>query len=194
MYSRLPEAKKGRIHSVVQKEFLSVVGDGESTLKSLFQKSERTRYHFDMVMAMYHDELEEVLPKGKRKELISIGNHCRGTTFLDGNHLITQKLVEVFDVIAKPIEGFYFGRFDLRVTNLDDLYQGENIKIMELNGVNSEPAHIYDPQMPLFKAYKVMFKHWGIIYRISSINHRNGVPFEPLWKTVKTVRKHIKSK
>ncbi len=194
MYSRIPGAKRGNIHSVVQKEFLTVVGNGKSTLKELFQTNDRTLYHYDMLLEMYYEELKIVLDYGEKKELISIGNHCRGTTFLNGNHLISQKLVAVFDSIAKPIEGFYFGRFDLRVSSLDDLYQGDNIKIMELNGTNSEPAHIYDPNMSLFEAYRVLFHHWGIIYRISSINHQNGVPFEPLWKTVNTVIQHIKSK
>lgn len=194
MYYRIPGAKRGNIHSLVQKEFLTVIGNGKSSLKALFQTNDRTRYHYDMLLEMYSEELDFVLDSGEKKELVSIGNHCRGTTFLNGNHLISQKLVAVFDSIAKPIEGFYFGRFDLRVASLDDLYQGDHIKIMELNGVNSEPAHIYDPNMSLFEAYRVLFRHWGIIYQISSINHRNGVPFEPLWKTVNTVIKHIKSK
>lgn len=194
MYYRIPGAKKGTIHSVVQKEFLTVVGNGKSTLKELLQQNERAMYHYNMLLDLYTNQLDIVLKIGEKKELISIGNHCRGTTFLNGNHLINQKLVTVFDSIAKPIDGFYFGRFDLRVSSLDDLYQGDNIKILELNGVNSEPAHIYDPNMSLLEAYRVLFRHWGIIYCISSINHRNGVPFESFSKTVSTIVKHIKSK
>lgn len=194
MYSRIPGEKTGEIHSLVQKEFLSVVGDGKSTLIELFQKNERTQFHFDLVTSLFKNELHTILPKDERKELVAIGNHARGTTFLDATHLINEQLHTTFDKIALPIEGFYFGRFDLRVPTLDDLYKGENIKIMELNGVNSEPAHMYDPNMPLLKAYKIMFHHWSIIYKISSINHKNGVPYASLWETYSRLKRHVKSK
>ena len=45
-------------------------------------------------------------------QLEPIGNHVRGTTFNDGNHLITKELVELFDKISLAIKGFYYGRFD----------------------------------------------------------------------------------
>ena len=32
----------------------------------------------------------------------------------------------------------------MKVNSIEDLYEGRNIKIMELNGVSSDPGHIYD--------------------------------------------------
>lgn len=194
MYSRIPGEKSGHIHSLVQKEFLTVTGDGKSTLLELFQTNERTKFHFNLVTDLFKDELNTILQDNERKELIAIGNHCRGTTFLDATHLINDQLLKTFDKIALPIEGFYFGRFDLRVPTIDDLYAGNNIKMMELNGVNSEPAHIYDPNMSLINAYKIMFNHWAIIYKISRINHKNGVPYASLWETYKRLTTHVKNK
>ncbi|MCH2044453.1 MAG: hypothetical protein MK212_10090 [Saprospiraceae bacterium] len=43
-----------------------------------------------------------------------IGNHCRGTMFLDGNYLINEEMIEGFDKITSRIEGVYFSRYDLR--------------------------------------------------------------------------------
>ena len=103
-----------------------------------------------------------------------IGNHCRGTTFLNGNNLINRELEHVFDQIAGSIEGFYYGRFDVKVSSLDDLYAGKNIKILELNGVSSEPAHIYDPDNTLIKAYRDVLKHMRIIEEIACENHQLG--------------------
>lgn len=194
MYSRIPGDKSGKIHSLVQKEFLTITGDGQSSLLELFKSNERTKFHFDLVSELFKDELDTVIPNHERKELVAIGNHCRGTTFLDATHLINDRLLKTFDKIALPIEGFYFGRFDLRVPSIEDLYSGTNIKIMELNGVNSEPAHMYDPNMPLLKAYKIMFEHWAIIYKISRINHKNGVPYASLWETYKRLTTHVKNK
>jgi hypothetical protein len=194
MYSRIPSEEKGAIHSVVHKEFLTVTGDGKSTLQELFQKGRRTKYHYDLIVDMYNDQLDLVLNANEKKELVSIGNHCRGTTFLDATHLINDQLLNTFDKIALPIDGFYFGRFDLRVPSIEDLYNGTNIRIMELNGVNSEPAHMYDPDMPLLKAYQIMFNHWALIYKISRINHENGVPYASFGETYKRVITHLRNK
>jgi hypothetical protein len=53
---------------------------------------------------------------------------------------------------------------------MEDFIQGKGIKILEINGVNAEPAHIYDPNAKLFDGIKTLLKHWGIIYQISREN------------------------
>lgn len=194
MYHRLPDLTNGEITSVVIKDFLSTEGDGISTLLELFHKGKRTRYYLDLLEEKYGNELCSIPPKGKRIELESIGNHCRGTTFLDGNHLINENLTKVFDRISLQMKTHFFGRFDLRVSSLHDLYKGENIKIMEVNGANSEPAHIYDPNMSLFKAYKSMFSHWQNLYAVSVGNHKNGVSYMPLSEAIRKVRRSLKEK
>ena len=91
------------------------------------------------------------------------------------NYLINEKLNEVFDKICIPINGFYYGRFDLKVKGIEDLYRGENIRIMELNGASSEPGHIYDPSLTLFKAYKDLLSHWKRLADISKGNMKLGL-------------------
>ncbi len=188
MYHRLPGQTKGSITSVVQKEFLSVCGDGKSTLIQLFERSKRARYHLDMLMKLHAKDLQKVLPTNEVLELVSIGNHCRGTTFLNANHLITPALQDIFDKISCRIDGFYFGRYDIRVPHLDDLYAGRNIKILELNGANSEPAHIYDPDMSIFKAYRHLFSHWHNLFEVSICNHRNGTAFMSVSDAIYKIR------
>ena len=78
---------------------------------------------------------------GEERLLQPIGNHCLGTKFIDASHLIDPNLVAVFDEIASGIEGFNYGRFDLKVKDLDALKRGEEIMVPELNGVTSEPGH-----------------------------------------------------
>lgn len=188
MYHRLPGQTKGHITSVVQKEFLAVRGDGKSTLLELCKKSKRARYHLAMLAKLYENDLQKVLPEDEVMELVSIGNHCRGTTFLNANHLITPALQDVFDKISYQIDGFYFGRYDVRVPDLDDLYAGKNIKILELNGANSEPAHIYDPDMSIIKAYRHLFRHWRNLFDVSIRNHQQGTAFMPFWEAALKIR------
>jgi len=194
MYHRFPSEHKGHISSVVRKEALSVIGDGVSTLAELIIKGERTYYHQKMLFEQYAHVLQNRLADGEKKQLSEIGNHIRGATFYNANHLINERLHKVFDNIAVSVEGFYFGRFDLKVPSLDDLYAGKNIKIVELNGANSEPTHIYDPMMPLMKAYKAMFKHWRVLYLISKANHKTGVPYASIWTMIREVRRFRKER
>ncbi len=189
LYYRYPDASTGKVTSVTRKEFLAVLGDGKSTVEQLMRQSTRARFQLDSMRKRLGDMgMNEVIKSGEKRILEPIGNHCRGTKFLDDNHLLNSTLDEVFDKIALTIDGFHFGRFDLKVNSIEDLYEGKNIRIMELNGVSSEPGHIYDPKNTLWAAYRDLAHHWKIIADISIQQQRRGimpVPFGVLWKVVK---------
>lgn len=175
-YVRFPSQPSGFVNSITGKEFLSVVGDGKKSLKELILEKDRAKIQWETLRKVYADQLKEIVPSGKRMELVSIGNHCLGTMFLNFNHLINDKLNSSFDAISKQISGFYFGRYDLRCASIQDLENG-NIKIMELNGCGAEPAHIYHPGSSLIKAVAVLITHWRNLYRVSKENHERGVPY-----------------
>lgn len=191
-YHRFPDAEQGHITSVVMKEFLTVTGDGKSTLEALILRHIRAVGRLEYLRDKFKTCLDEVLPPGAKMNLEPIGNHNRGTKFLNGNHLINEVLLAVFDRIGKSIPDYYYGRFDLKVPSLGDLYQGKNIKIMELNGVNSEPAHIYDPDMRIGQAYRTLFRHAKIIRQIAVYNHRHrGVAYAPFWPMLRDLSAHL---
>ena len=139
----------------------------------------------------YFFHLIEIVDIGKVIELVSIGNDCLGTNFLDGSHVIYVMLSASFDEMSKQIEVFYFGRFDLRCASIEDLYAG-NFKVMELNGCGAEPAHIYHPGFPLRKAIKVLFNHWRNIFLISRENVKRGASYTS-FKEAKLYYKKFKS-
>lgn len=172
-YTRFPNEPDGRVTSVVMKEMLTVTGDGRSTLQELILGKDRAKLQWEKLRITFAHKLSDVVPQGEVIELVSIGNHCLGTKFLDGNHLINEKLSSTFDGISKQIEGFYFGRFDLRCASLEDLYAGR-VQIIELNGCGAEPAHIYQPGYSLRKALSVLFEHWRNIFLIARQNVQRG--------------------
>ncbi|MEO8471846.1 MAG: hypothetical protein ABI477_06620 [Chryseolinea sp.] len=175
-YTRFPNKQKGEVTSVVIKEMLSITGDGKKTIQALILSLDRAKLQWETLREVYRERLSEILASGQTLELVSIGNHCLGTKFLDGSGLITTQLSETFDSISRQIPGFYFGRFDLRCQTLDDLYKGK-IMIMELNGCGAEPAHIYQPGYSLRKALKVLFTHWRNIFIIARENERHGIQY-----------------
>jgi hypothetical protein len=176
-YYRMPGRQRGVISSVVQKEFLSVTGNGRDCLETLILSNDRARLQWEVLKMKYASDLERVPEPGETLTLVSIGNHCRGTKFLNANHLITPELTRLFDRIGQPITGFYFGRYDLRCRSEADLYAGRHLKIMELNGAGAEPAHIYQPGFSLWEGWRVLLHHWQILYAISRENHRRGVAY-----------------
>ena len=133
----------------------------------------------------YPSLLTNIPNKGERIELEPIGNHSRGTTFLNGNHHIDQQLVDVFDTIGFQMENIYYGRFDLKCEAIDQLKEGKNFKILEFNGIASEPAHIYQPGYSKIQAYKDLWQHWKIIFQISQEQEQKGVPAMS-WKDWRT--------
>ncbi len=190
-YVRRPGQQAGRVTSVNLKEMLAVTGDGTSTLRELIIHNQRARMQWPRLKHRFAHRLNEVIPRHEKIMLNQIGNHCLGTMFINGEQLINEALHKAFDAIADQIDGFYFGRFDLRCTSVNDLYTGK-VKILELNGCSSEPAHIYEPGYSLWKAYKIVFEHWREMYHISRTNHRNGVAYVPL-KTVITEFRRYKA-
>lgn len=176
LYRQMPGDLEGHVTSVVLKEMLTVTGDGTSTLRQLIFSFDRARLQWRRLKKKYATHLQTVLEKGKRMELESIGNHRLGTKFVDAGYLINDELSRSFTHISSCIEGFYFGRYDLRCATTEDLFTG-NVKIMELNGCGTEPGHIYHPGTSIWKAMRTLLAHWNSIFLISAENHRRGVAY-----------------
>jgi hypothetical protein len=174
-YYRYPGSSKGQIFSVTEKRMPVLVGDGRSTLKELILADERAVCLSAFYLRKHSDRTHDVPAAGERVQLVEIGTHCRGAIFLDGGETITPVLEELVDHIAKTFEGFFFGRFDIRVPSREDLMAGRNLKIIELNGVTSEATHIYDPKLSLFDAYRVLFRQWRIAFEIGNLNRTRGI-------------------
>ena len=165
-----PNESKGRITGIVEKKGIQIIGDGLRSIKEHVTQSERYALHLVHLEKDSSLDLNEILPKGKTKELSSIGNHARGATFFDVTFRNNEKLERVFDSISNQIEGFYYGRFDVKFESWELLEKGESFSIVELNGANSEPTHVYDPNHSYFFALNEFRKHWKLMAQISRKN------------------------
>ena len=172
-YFRNPTHEKGKISSVTLKKFLSVIGDGNSKVKELVLADNRARLYLDIISESDQTNLDSIPKKHEIINLSTIGNHCKGTQFINGNHLITEKLHQTFDEINKSINGWYYGRLDIKYNSFEELENGKNLKILEINGIIAEPTHIYDSEnYTYFQALKEIRTHWKNLYHISITNHK----------------------
>jgi len=190
-YVRYPGEKVGKITGIVSKEFLIITGDGISTIEELIKENPRYELQLKVLKQEYGNKLLDILPKGEKLNLVPYGNHARGAKFIDGSQWITPKLTETINEMCLQISGFYFGRLDVMYNTLEELEQGKNFSIVELNGAASEPTHIYDPKHSLLFAWKELARHITFMYEISVQNNKNGIPYLSHKEGMKEYRLHL---
>ncbi len=190
LYARIPGEEKGRITSLTLKKFLTITGDGASTLSNLILQDERACIYYDYLKTIHKEQMDSI-PENGIEEIISvIGNHARGTQFINGNHLIDDELVTTLDAFNKHIDGWFYGRLDIKYDTFEKVKKGEDFKVLEINGIIAEPTHIYDPTSgaTYFDALKELKKHWSIINDIALSNHKiNKVEYPKLMPYLKDI-------
>jgi hypothetical protein len=174
---RYPGQLKGVVTGFISKEYMKVAGDGRSTLLQLIQKHPKAMVREEEMRHRHAENLHVVIPKGEKYFLSYTGNHNRGATFVNLHNHIDQRLCNVFDEISNKVGQFYYGRYDLKCTSLEDLKEGKNISILEFNGTGSEPNHIYDCGMSYPQALKEIGRHWKYLFEIGRINKKRGIPY-----------------
>jgi len=173
-YLRHPEQPKGRVISLTSKNPTWVEGDGKRTLERLILDDPRAVCMARFFLKKLAARLEEVPAPGERVVLAELGTHSRGSLFLDANDLWTPELEASVDALSRSFEGFHVGRYDVRAPSAEALRRGEGYKVLELNGVVSEPTHMYDPRHGLDYAYRAMFALWRDIFEIAAANRARG--------------------
>lgn len=184
-YVREPGEEKGRITSLTLKYFPRVHGDGASTLRDLILRDPRAGKLPHLYFDRHSDRLDDVIEAGESVRLAFAGNHCRGTIFRNGNDEITEAMTVAFDRIAKSMDEFYIGRFDIRFGDFDALKAGHGFRIIEINGAGGEQTHIWDSRTTLRQAYRALMQQFGALYRIGAKNRRRGFSPTPLLALIK---------
>lgn len=181
-YIRHPGEARGRITSVTLKYPPVVVGDGRNTVRQLIAADERLNAVSHVLLPKLGAKAGRVPDLGERVTLVFVGNHCRGSTFKDGLHIVTPALEARIDEIMRDVKDVYFSRVDLRYDSLEALREGRGFKIIEFNGAASEATNIWDPEMTLAKAYREQFFHYGEAFRIGAAMRARGFKPVGLWK------------
>lgn len=186
------DGRAGSIFSVTAKRFPVVTGDGVRTLEELVYSHKRYRLQARTFLARFAGRTAWIPARRETVRLAAAGNHCQGTLFYDGSHLVTPELERVVDEIASGFRGpvdrtrpmsssgaaptggeMDFVRFDVRFATDDDLRAGRFV-IVEVNGTFGESTNMYDPDRSLFWAYSVLFRQWRTLYELGSMRRAQG--------------------
>ena len=194
LFHHFPAENRFGITSVCVKEFLTVRGDGQASVRQLMQGNARAAFQLERFEREFPATLDKVPAAGETLLLEPIGNHCRGTKFLNGNHLIDKALLAAFEQVCKQMPGVLYGRFDLKCESAEALRRSE-FKVMELNGVFGEPAHVYDPSFGMWRAYRDFYRHWRILFDLHGAQRRLGIhptPHAEAWAFIRNYFRYKK--
>ena len=170
---RFPDEDRGHIFGITEKRQPAVTGDGRRSLGDLVLGDRRLRCQRRVFARTLGAALDRVPVAGEQVVLEERGNHCFGCEFRDGAHLETPALAIAIDEVSRSIDGFFFGRYDIRGETIADIQAGR-FKVIELNGVSSEATNIYDPRGTLWSAYRTLFRQWELAFRIGTANRALG--------------------
>ena len=177
-YYRFPGEERGHIFGITAKRQPVVTGDGLRSLGDLILADGRLRCQRRVFARTLGAELDRVPGPGECVVLEERGNHCFGCEFRDGAHLETPALAVAIEEVSLSIDGFFFGRYDIRGETISDIQDGR-FKVIELNGVSSEATNIYDPRSTLWAAYRTLFRQWELAFRIGAANRALGARATP---------------
>lgn len=194
-YYRFPDKAKGQITGFIRKEFLSVKGDGNTTLGELINQYGRARFRLEEMRSKHRDKLDHIIPNGETYYLSHALNLSRGGKLVSMAHEKDDRLLKVFDDLSHYTRHFYYGRYDIKCASIEDLKQGMNFSILEYNGCGAEPHHIYGNGNTLFEAYRIILQHWKVLYNISRYNEKQGVDcweFSKGYHFLRNAKKHFR--
>ncbi len=190
-YYRIPGQARGEILSITDKRFPEVVGDGVHPIDQLIRTHPRLRLQAGVFLSRFGPGLARIPAAGEVVRLALAGNHCQGTMFCDGSHLMTESLRARFDEIALSFDGFHFGRFDVRYESPQSFRRGEDFRIVELNGLLSESTNMYDPARSLAWAYGLLMRQWSIAFQIGALNRARGARVSGLLELLRETRAYF---
>ena len=148
----------GEIRSICAKKPLCVEGDGKNSLGELIARSPRSANRYRLLHKMWGADWESIVPAGQSWQLTHIGTHGLGTDCCD-----------------------------IRAASWEDVLEGK-FKVIELNGVNAEPLHIYDPQFSVWMAWKTLWQHRQCIRRLAEQMRERGYIFDSA--LLQAIRQH----
>ena len=185
-YEREPNSAYGKVTSITLKYRPYVIGDGQSSLKSLIEHDSRARFLKKLYFEKNEKQLDTILKEGEYKPLAFAGSHCKGSIFRNGNAFITPELTRAIDKILLDFPEFHYGRLDIKFDNIESFIKGEDFFIIELNGASSEKTHIWDSRESLVNAFKTLFLQYRSLFERGHQMTKRGFKTPSSFTLIKT--------
>lgn len=174
-YLRDPDQDVGELIGLALREAPQVTGDGVHTINELIHNSTRARRLLNPPWHRCDVDQTQIPAAGVSVRLATIGSTRVGGLYRNGAQWISPQLSAAIDAIARDMPGFYFGRFDVRFDDLDELRAGRGFTIIEINGAGSEAIQAWDPDIDIVTAFQMIFDKQRRLFAIAHQLRRRGV-------------------
>ena len=173
-YARDPETDFGRVVGLALRYFPRVTGDGCATLTQLMARDVRTGRLRGTPRHEFSHDLQRVPALGESVRLATIGSTRVGGLYRNGLVHATPALQRVVDAIARDMQTFHFGRFDVRFDSIAGLEAG-HFTIMEVNGAGSEAIEAWDPDIGMLQGFRMIFAKQALLFSIGDAMRAKGI-------------------
>lgn len=170
------DKKTFSISSLAQKNTPSITGDGKKSVKELIQELSVTEEQKEKILRnASQKELSLIPKKGEEISIVRTASISLGTEILDIRDQITPALERQISKVLKNYKGFNVGRFDIKADSVQDIIDGK-FTVIELNGINGIPMHVYDNKFSLEEKYEEIKAYFDRIYTYALKNQqeKNG--------------------
>lgn len=188
-YMRRPGEASGWVSGLALRYFPQATGDGHSSIATLIARDARLRRLIRDPLHQLELCLDQVPDAGEIVRLSTIGSTRVGALYRDGSALITSQLTRAIDAVARDMDEFHFGRFDLRYASIEALMAGKDFTIIEVNGAGSEAIEAWDPGFSALAAFGKIFRKQALLFEIGAANRRRG--FRPM-RLIDLARLHLR--
>lgn len=191
--------RTGTIFSICRKEFPVLECDGLRTIGELIDAHPRYKLQRDVFRKRFADRLGEVPESGAHIALSPAGNHKQGAIFYDAPDLMTPELEAAIDRVSSAFTGpsgggLDFGRFDVRYADESELKAGRGLAVIELNGVTSETINIYDPNLSVWFAWRILRRQWRLACELGAWRKAQGFKPMSVFGILFGTRKHLRGR
>jgi membrane protein DedA with SNARE-associated domain len=203
-YVRMPGEDHGKVISLTFRYFPYVVGDGARSVRDLILADQRAGWKAGAHLGLQEghggvppETLDRVPASGEIVRLAFIGSIRVGGLYRDAHEHITPELSTRFDAISRSMPEFHYGRYDVRFASVERLRQGEDFRIIEINGSGSEAISAWDPQKTIGQVYEQLLAQQRLMFEIGARNRARGwkppglLPvFRAAWRQSRLVKQY----
>lgn len=173
-YIRHPANPRGRVIALTVRHLPQVTGDGIADITSLVDADPR----MSRSAAAYREILGEhgmarVPAAGERVLLANIASIRAGGRYEDGDALITPALEDAVEALSRSMDGFHYGRFDIKFASEDALRAG-SFTILEVNGAGAEAIQYWDPKYSFLATFRGVFAKQRALFAMADDMRRMG--------------------
>ncbi len=173
-YVRHPSHPRGRVIALTIRHLPKVTGDGASDVATLIAADPRmARRSAAYAHILGERALSRVPERGETVMLANIAAIRAGGRYEDGDALISPALEDAVDALSRSMDGFHYGRLDIKYASPEALQAGV-FTILEVNGAGAEAIQYFDPKYSFFATFRGVFAKQRALFAMADDMRRMG--------------------